>query len=71
MHKLFSVYFVKPLHVSGVTTAHHQEAYRKPPDDGPWLRSQPNQDSRQSIGTNCCRLTVCLLMMGCGYARNM
>jgi len=38
MHNLFSVYFIKPLHVSGVTTAHHQEAYRQPPDDGPWLR---------------------------------
>ena len=48
---LFSVYFVRTLHVSGVTTAHHQEAQRKPTTVG--------------------RLTVCLLMIGCGYARNM
>ena len=27
MHNLSSVHFVSPLHVLGVTTAHHQEAH--------------------------------------------
>ena len=55
MHNLFPVHFVRTLHVLGVATVHHQEAHRKP----------------TTISTNCCRLAVCLLMMGCGYARNM
>jgi len=84
---IFSIVRQTPLHVSGVSTAHHQEVHRTDTTIGAytsilfsWLSVvlagfQPSQDNRHSskknIITNCCIRTVYLLMMGCRYARNV
>ena len=41
MHNVLSVYFVKPLHVSGVTTDQQEEAYHKPVCYPGWGQTQP------------------------------
>ena len=56
----FSVYFVKPVRVSGITKAHHQEAYCKPRTVDTYCSFEmtvcylvwvpTNQDSRQAYG---------------------
>ena len=54
-HFIFSIFRQTPLHVSGVSIAHHLEVRRVD----------------TTISTNCCIHKVYLLMMGYRYARNM
>jgi ribosomal protein L24 len=50
--QLFVVYFVRPIHVSGVTTAHHQQAHRKHTTIGTNWNFQRNKKNRRSSKKN-------------------
>jgi hypothetical protein len=52
---IFGILHQTPLHISGVSIAHHQEVHR--------------MDA--TIATNCCIHMMYLLMMGYRYAQNM
>jgi len=57
MHNFSPVYFVKHVHVSGVSTAHHQEVYRMDTPIGTYWTFQitvccPGQDNRLSSENN-------------------
>jgi hypothetical protein len=72
MHYLSSVYFVnQPLHVSGISLAHHQKVCCIYTTIGTVCCPVGHQSTDITTRTNCCIYTVYHLIMGYRYARNM
>jgi hypothetical protein len=71
---IFSIFRQKPLHVLGISIAHHQEVHRVTTTIGTCCSNPArttNCHLKRTISTNCCSHTVYPLMMGYRYARNI